>query len=183
MKKILIIPCFALIASVILFSCEKKKDSGVGPGFKEETGTGGNPFPNNPTVTGTSTNTNPATTSSFLQVGGNGWSNPTCASTSSVTLKGVNGMVEVTLNFFIPPPLGTYTYAVASAATQSLTCSMMVQNAPNQPAGTVWYAKSGIVSVNSTTASISAAFSLVDCYQQDFNFPKVTISGNLGCSN
>ena len=70
MKKFLIIPCFALITSVILFSCEKKKDSGVGPGFKEETGTGGNPFPNNPTVTGTSTNTNPATTSSFLQVGG-----------------------------------------------------------------------------------------------------------------
>lgn len=183
MKKITIISCFALLASVILFSCEKKKDTGVGPGFKEETGTGGNPFPNNPTVTGASTNTNPATTSSMLQVGGPGWSNPTCASTLTTTLKGVNGQIDVTMNFFAPPAPGTSTYAIAGTPSQNLTCSMVLTNVPNQPAGTVWYAKTGIVAVSSTTNGVSATFSFIKCYQQDFNFPDVTVSGNLNCGN
>jgi hypothetical protein len=180
MKKTLFISGLALLTSVILFSCEKKKETGIGPGYKEETGTGLNPNPN-PTVTGASTNTNPATSSSFLQVGGTGWSNPTCASTSSVTLKGINGQVDVTMSFFLPPTTGTY--QVASAATQSNVCSVMVQNAPNQPAGTVWFAKSGMVSVTSSTSGISATFATLKCYQQDFNFPEVTVSGNLNCGN
>lgn len=184
MKKILIIPCVALIASaILLLSCEKKKDSGIGPGFKEETGTGGNPNPNAPTVTGTSTNNaNPATQSSYVQVSGPGWTNPNCATTGSATLKGINGIIEVTLNFLTPPSLGTYTYPI-SAAPSGSTCAMMVQNAPNQPAGTIWYAKSGVVAVNSTTASISAAFTNIQCTQQDFNFPTVTMTGSLTCGN
>lgn len=182
MKKTLIISGLALLTSAILFSCEKKKETGIGPGYKEEAGTGLNPNPN-PTVTGASTNTNPATNSSNLQVGGSGWSNPTCASTSSVTLKGINGQVEVTMSFFMPPSAGTATYQVASAATQSNVCAMMVTNAPNQPAGTVWFAKSGLVTVSTTTSGIGATFFNIKCYQQDFNFPEVTVSGNLNCGN
>lgn len=183
MKKLLILPGIALIASILLFSCEKKSSSGIGPGFKEETGTGGNPNPNAPTVTGTSTNNaNPATQSSFLQVSGPGWNNPNCATTGSVTLKGINGQIEVTLNFLTPPALGTFSFPVSASPTAS-SCALMIQNAPNQPAGVIWYAKTGVVAVNSTTASISGSFSNIQCTQADFNFPTVTMSGSLTCGN
>ncbi len=182
-KQLLILPAVALIASVLLLSCEKKSSSGIGPGFKEETGTGGNPNPNAPTVTGTSTNnTNPATQSSYLQVSGPGWTNPNCATTGSVTLKGINGQIEVTVNFLTPPTIGSFTFPVSSAPTVS-SCALMVQNAPNQPSGVIWYAKSGVVAVNSTSAAISAQFSNITCTQQDFNFPTVTMSGSLSCGN
>jgi hypothetical protein len=170
-----------VLLTLVLFACQKKSDgSATTPGFKEENGTGGNPFPNNPTVTGTPTSTNPATQNSSLLVGGIGWSNPTCASTFSVTLKGINGTIDVTLNFLTPPITGTY--VIAAVASQSQACSMTVLNAPNQPAGTVWLGKSGLVAVNTTSTAINASFSGVICTQQSFNFPQVSVSGNLGCN-
>ncbi len=180
-KNYLNLPGLIVLLTIVLFSCQKKSDgTATTPGYKEENGTGGNPFPNNPTVTGTPTSTNPATQNSSLLVGGIGWSNPTCASTLSVTLKGINGGIDVTLNFFSPPTTGTY--VIAPVASQTQACSMTINNAPNQPAGTVWYGKSGLVAVNTTSNSINASFSGVICTQQSFNFPQVSVSGNLGCN-
>lgn len=182
MKKHLVnIPAFIVVFCMLILSCQKKDTSGLNtPGYKEETGTGGNPFPNNPTVTGTPTSTNPATQNSSLYVGGPGWSNPSCSSTGSVTLIGINGSINVTLNFLTTPATGTY---VISASPGANACTMVVNNAPNQPAGTVWYGKSGIVAVNtSTNSSINASFSGIVCTQASFNFPTVSVNGNVGCN-
>lgn len=184
MKKYFIVASFCLaIGSVVLISCEKKKASdAITPTYKEEaTGTAGNPNPNNVTVTGTSTITNPASENSSLYVGGPGWSNPTCVSTGSATLKGINVDIQVTLNFQSPPALGTTTYNIAGNVGPNL-CTMQVVNAPNQPAGIVWYGKTGMVSVQTTTSSINASFSGVQCVQATFNFPAVSVSGNIGCN-
>ncbi len=180
-KQFLIISGFAIISATLIFSCAKKKeDTRIQPTYKEDaTGTGGNPNVGNQTVTGTATLTNPATQNSSLLVGGSGWSNPTCASSSSITLKGINGGIDVTLNFLFPP--STQTYVIAASPNVS-ACSMIVQNAPNQPAGIVWYGKTGSVAVTSTTAGISASFTGILCTQQNFNFPTVGVSGNLGCN-
>ncbi|MCW3077796.1 MAG: hypothetical protein JWO32_2405, partial [Bacteroidetes bacterium] len=113
--------------------------------------------------------------------GGSGWSNPTCISTGSLTLKGINGNTDVTITFQAPPAQGTFSYNVSPSPGPS-ACSMVVQNAPNQPAGIVWYGKAGIVSVQTTTSSINATFSGVQCVQQSFNFPAVGVSGNIGCN-
>ncbi|MBA3664752.1 MAG: hypothetical protein H0W61_11165 [Bacteroidetes bacterium] len=176
--------CIAMI-SIILLSCEKKKDdpNRIAPTYKEESGygTAGNPNVNNVTVTGTSTITNPATDNSSLYVGGSGWSNPTCSSTGSLTLKGINGNIDVTLSFYSLPTLGTATYNISSSPANN-ACAMTVQNAPNQPAGVVWYGKTGIVTVQTTTSSINANFSGVQCVQQSFNFPQVSVSGVLACN-
>lgn len=182
MKKYLFLGSTLLtICSLVFLSCEKKNNSNaITPTYKEEAnGTGGNPNANNPTVTGTSTITNPASQNSSLFVGGSGWSNPTCVSTGSTTLRAINGNIDVTLNFLTPPVTGTYN--IAGSPGQG-SCSMIVQNAPNQPAGIVWYGKTGVVSVQSSTSSINASFSGIQCVQQTFNFPAVSVSGNIGCN-
>ncbi|MBA3682078.1 MAG: hypothetical protein H0W73_13105 [Bacteroidetes bacterium] len=180
-KQFLIISGFAVLTASLIFSCAKKKeDNRISPTYKEDaTGTGGNPNVGNQTVTGTATLTNPATTNSSLLVGGAGWSNPTCSSTNSITLKGINGGVDVTLSFLFPPTSGTYAIA-SNPGPQS--CAMTVVNAPNQPSGIVWYGKTGQVVVNTTTTAINASFSGILCTQQNFNFPTVGVSGNLGCN-
>ncbi|MDO9001269.1 MAG: hypothetical protein Q7W45_16005 [Bacteroidota bacterium] len=180
-KQFLIISGLAIISASIIFSCKKKGDDNrITPTYKEDaTGTGGNPNVGNQTVTGTATITNPATQNSSLLVGGAGWSNPTCISTNSITLKGLNGSIEVTLSFLFPPTSGTYAIA---ASPNAQACSMTVLNAPNQPAGLVWYGKTGQVVVNTTTTAINASFTGVQCTQQNFNFPAVGVSGNLGCN-
>ncbi len=180
-KQFLLISGFAILSAILVFSCAKKKDNGaIAPTYKEDaTGTGGNPNVGNQTVTGTATLTNPATTNSSLLVGGSGWSNPTCISTNSITLKGINGSVDVTLNFLFPPTTGTYAIA-ASPGPQA--CSMIVNNAPNQPSGIVWYAKTGQVVVNTTTTAINATFAGIVCTQANFNFPTVGVSGSMGCN-
>lgn len=134
---------------------------------------------NNMTVTGSATITNPATQNSSLLVGGAAWSNPTCASTNSLVLKAINGSIDVTLNFLFPPTTGTYAIA-ANPGPQA--CSITVLNAPNQPAGIIWYAKVGQVVVNTNSTSIQASFSGILCTQQNFNFPTVGISGAMGCN-
>ncbi|MBA2612115.1 MAG: hypothetical protein H0U95_09095 [Bacteroidetes bacterium] len=180
-KQFLIISGFAIITASLIFSCAKKKaDNRIQPTYKEDaTGTGGNPNVGNQTVTGTATLTNPATQNSSLLVGGSGWSNPTCISTNSITLKGINGSIDVTLNFLFPPTTGTYAIA---ASPNAGACSMIVNNAPNQPSGIVWYGKTGSVVVNTTSTSIQASFTGILCTQQNFNFPTVGVSGNLGCN-
>ncbi|MES2678586.1 MAG: hypothetical protein V4635_01820 [Bacteroidota bacterium] len=178
-RDLLILPAIVIFFSIILFSCQKKDDRGIlRPGFKSESGTGGNPI-KGPTVTGTPASTNPATQNSILQTGGVGWSNPSCASTLSVTLKGVNGTIDVTLSFLTPPVTGTYAIAAAPA---SQACAMVVNNAPNQPSGTVWYGKTGVVSITATNNNITATFSGIVCTQADFAYPQVTVSGSLGCN-
>lgn len=143
-----------------------------------QTGTG-NPNITGQTVTGTTTLTNPATQNSSLLVDGVGWSMATCVSTNSITLKSINGSTEVTLNFLFPPTTGSYSIAASPGAQ---VCLMTVLNAPNQPAGIMWYAKTGIVSINTTTSAIEATFSGVLCTQQNFNFPTVGVTGTLTCN-
>jgi len=180
-KNHLIIPGLVLIMALVIFACKKKDESGTSPGFKEETGTGLNPFPNNPTVTGTPTSTNPATQNSQIVVGTTGWSNLSCLSTNRLALKSVNGQIDVTLNFVSPPQTGTY--AIGPIPTPSMVCSMQVNNAPNQPAGTVWVGKSGLISVTSTSSAVNATIvTNVICTQQTFNFPQVSVSGVMGCN-
>lgn len=161
---------------LLLTACEKKENNGIAPTY----GGTGNPNPNAQTVTGTSTATNPATENTSLQVGGTGWSNLSCTSTLSLTLKGTSGTTEVTLSFATPIKGGTYT--IAQKASGNTHCAMLVKDPPGQPAGVLWYGKSGVVAVNQTTSSISAAFTNIVCTQQNFNFPTVTASGFLGCS-
>jgi len=170
----------SMIVLIVAFACSKKDSTGIAPGFKADKGTGGNPNPNN-TVTGTTTNTNLATNNSNLAVGGSGWSNPTCSSTNSLYLQGVNGSTGVTLTFSNSLTFGTYTYAVGSTLSSTM-CTMMVTNAPSQPTGLVWYASSGQATVNVGVNSINAMFSSIPCVQQTFNYPIVSVSGTLSCS-
>ena len=178
-KRFLPFALLVISAFVLFIACEKKKSNGISPDYRENAGTGGNPNTNNPTVTGTNTLTNPATQNSGFVVGGTGWTNPTCGSTNSVTLKGLNGETEVTLTFASTITSGTY--AIGSVPGNSV-CAMTVLNAPSQPAGILWVGKSGQVSVNTSTASINAFFTSIQCTQASFIYPVVSVSGNLGCS-
>lgn len=172
----------AFMVILVLFACTKKKDdTAITPTYKEEaTGTGGNPTKNDVTVTGTSTtNTNPASTNSSIQTGGAGWSNPSCSTTSSMSIKAQNGSIDVTVTFAAPPTVGTYQVSQNIGAGY---CTVVVNNAPSQPAGVVWYGKSGTVSVSSSTSGINATLNSVQCVQANFNFPAVTVNGNIGCN-
>jgi hypothetical protein len=125
------------------------------------------------------TATNPAVQNTSLLIGGTGWSNSACSLTNSLTLKGYNGAIEVSLSFFTSTSSGTY---AVSASPGPGVCSLTVLNAPNQPAGVVWYGKNGMVVVSQTAASITATLSNIVCTQQSFNFPAVTASGSLSCN-
>lgn len=163
--------------SLLITACERKKSSGISPTY----GTSGNPNPSLPTVTGNATLTNPATENTSLPVGGTGWTNPTCPSTNSLNLIGYFGNTNVTLNFASVITTGTYNIGPVASSANSI-CAMSIVNAPNQPSGVAWYGKSGVVFVNATGSSINASFSNVVCTQASFNFPTVTASGQLGCS-
>lgn len=177
MKKHLItIVGVLLVASIAIFSCKKKNNSGIAPEF----GNSGNPTTGQ-TVTGNTTYTNPASDPSSVQVGGSGWSNPTCGTTNSLTLKAYNGVIDVTLGFSKPVTTGTY---VIAGSPGDGACTLSILNAPNQPSGITWYGKSGSVVVNVSPTSISAVFPStgVVCTQQSFNFPTVTAYGVVSCS-
>jgi hypothetical protein len=174
-----------LAFTLILFfvACTKKNSdaNAITPTYREDaTGTGGNPNKNEVTVTtGTSTNTNPASANSSIQTGGLGWSNPSCISTTSLSLKAQNGGADVTVSFATPPTVGTYQVSQNVGAGY---CTVVVNNAPNQPAGIVWYGKTGSLSVSTTSTGINATLNSVVCVQQNFNFPTVTVNGNIGCN-
>ena len=169
-----------LITMLGLFACNKKKSSGITPTYSTNGGSG-NPFPNNPTVSGNTTPTNPATENSVINIGGGGWANPSCGTNNSLTLVGNSGDINVTLNFGGIVTSGTYNIG-SSPSIASKICAMTIVNAPNQPSGVVWYGKSGMVVVNTNSTSINATFSGIVCTQQNFGFPVVTANGVLGCS-
>jgi hypothetical protein len=159
-------------------SCQKKSKSNVNTGFKDEAGTGANPFKNQKNV---STNTgNLANANSNYKIGGNGWTNSSCASTQFVAVRGINGILDATISFYSPPTSGTY--SIVEAPSQNFVCAITLSNAPNQPIGTVWYGKKGVVSVTTTPFSIMASFTDIICKQKNFDFPTVTASGTLGCN-
>ncbi|MCC6371312.1 MAG: hypothetical protein IT236_09935 [Bacteroidia bacterium] len=178
-RHIILFSTFMILAGISVLSCGKKKSSGISPTYS--TTAGGNPNPNVPTVTGNATPTNPATENTFIQVGGSGWSNPTCGTTNSLSLKGFNGSIDVTLSFASTIPVGSNTFAVGAAPGAGIV-GLSILNAPNQPAGIVWYGKSGSVVVNATASNINANFNGVVCTQASFNFPSVTASGFLSCA-
>jgi hypothetical protein len=172
-KIILAISSFLFVGLLIL-SCDKKDPNGIGPGY----GTTGNPNPNNQTTTGSPTYSNPATENSPITIGGTGWTNPTCGTTNSLNLKGVNGIIDVTLAFPSLIKAGVYTISQSGEAN---TCALTILNAPLQPAGIVWVGKSGLVTVTTSSTNIAANFSGIICTQQSFNYPTVTANGNLSC--
>jgi len=172
----------ALTLTLVFVACAKKKDNNaITPTYKEDAnGTGGNPTKNDVTVTtGTTGITNPASANSGINTGSTGFTFPTCSSTNSLSLKAINGNINVTVNFSSPPISGTY--LVGSNVGTGL-CTVVVVDAPNQPAGVVWYGKTGTVSVSTSTNGISALLNSVQCIQQSFNFPQVTVSGNMSCN-
>lgn len=187
MKKINILALtFVTIAALVFFACEKKETascsdgSTVKPGYKDAcTGTGGNPNAGNATQTGSVPITNPASENSSLNVGGSGWLNPSCASSGSLTLQGISGSVKVTLSFNVIPTPGSYNVSSVSGPSN---VQVMVENAPSQPSGITWFGKTGVVTVNSNSTSINATFTGIQCVQSNFNFPVVSVSGNVGCN-
>lgn len=177
-KHIIFLSSFFLI--LLIVACEKKESAGISPGYIENTGsTGGNPNANNPTVTGATMAINTATKNTSFNIGGNGWSNKNCGSTNSLTLNGIFGTTEVNLTFANAALNGTYTIGAMAAVG---ICSLKLINAPSQPEGIVWVGKSGIVSVNTSSNSIDATFTNIDCVQESFSLPKVMVSGTLSCS-
>lgn len=168
-----------LVASVIVsFSCQKKDNSSaVSPTY----GSTGNPYPNNQTVTGSTSYTNPATNNTSLEVGNIGWTNPTCFTTASITLRGYKGNTEVILSF--AQAAVSNTYNIASVSSGTTACTIQVANAPDQPAGITWQGKAGTVIVNVQNSSINAILKDVVCTQATFNFPTVLVSGFLSCGS
>ena len=173
-KHLLLFSSILFLGGIVVLSCSKKKSSGISPTYGT---TYGNPNPNN-TVTGNTPTVNLATENSSLPVGGSGWSNPTCGTTSSLALKGNNGVVDVTLSFASTIYAGTYQVGLTPGAN---VCGLTVLNAPNQPAGIYWYGKSGTVTIANNGPSISATLSSVVCAQLTFNYPTVVVSGSLSC--
>jgi hypothetical protein len=174
-KSFVLLTSLLLVLIVSTVSCEKKKSSGIKPDYSAT----GNPNPDLQTVTGTNTYTNPATQNSSILVGDIGWSNLTCISTNSLILKGEYDKTKVILTFASVATTGTY--AVSSTAGQG-SCAMQIINAPSQPEGIVWVAKTGSVVVNTTSVSINAVFKNVICTQASFNFPTVNATGTLSCN-
>ncbi|PBQ33506.1 hypothetical protein CNR22_17560 [Sphingobacteriaceae bacterium] len=175
MKNLLAFIGLAIVIS-FTFSCKDKNSSSA---IKPDYSATGNPYPNNQTVTGSTTFTSPATQNTSLLVGDIGWSNPTCASSQSLSLKGTKDNIDVILVFNTAITSGTY---AISQIPGSGTCQMTVLNAPNQPAGVYWIGKSGSVIVSTSSTSINANLINVVCTQKDFNFPQVTVTGVLGCN-
>ncbi len=167
----------SFLAIVLLFSnCEKKGDkNAISPDYSAT----GNPNPNNQTVTGASSYSNPATQNTSILVGTSGWSYFTCATTNTTTFRSSFNGSEVTLSF--AGPATTQTYAIASVASSN-ACAMTILNPPNQPAGIVWYGKTGSVVVSTSSIGVSCTFVNVVCTQQSFGFPTVNASGTLACN-
>ncbi|WP_317897566.1 hypothetical protein [Aurantibacillus circumpalustris] len=171
---------FTLIGLVIVlnvtFSCKDKNDKGaISPDYSST----GNPYPNNQTVTGSTTFTSPATQNTSFIVGDIGWSNPSCISTSSTGLRAQKNNIDVILSFASAATNGTY---AISSNVGAGSCVLTAYNVPDQPAGVYWYGKGGSVIITTNATSISAKLVNVVCTQKEFNFPQVLISGAIGCS-
>lgn len=181
MKKIKLIASIAGLLLIVLVTvmCNKSKDNSIAPGYRDESGGGGNPYPNSVTTTGTSTITNPATSNSTLNVGGAGWTYAGCGNGTS--LKAINGSTTVQINFFAAPSSGSYNLQSGTPTSNSVA-QLIIYNAPGQPNSVVWYSASGMISVTTTSAgNITATFNNIPCTQMQFPFPVVTISGAMTC--
>lgn len=176
MEKRFSVICILFSALLLMTACQKKTvdESMISPTF----GGSGNPNPNS-TVTGNVTFSTMATENSTLSVGGLGWTNPSCGSTSSVNLTGYYDSTTVVLSFNSAANSGTY--AISSIASPT-SCALTVVHAPNQPSGVVWYGNGGYVAVTTSTSNISAKLIGVTCVQSSFNYPIVYVSGVLGCT-
>ncbi len=173
--------------SFILLACDKKNDSkAIAPGYKSETGTGGNQNAGNITsTTGANPNPNVPTNNSQTPVGGLGWSFNSCGSgtlvsaTSIVATRTTQTAPEiVTLNFLVTPTTGIYNVASSLGANN---VQVTIQNAAGQPAGITWYGVGGTVSVITTSNSVNASFNSVFCKQALSANPIVNLSGTMGC--
>src|SRR4051812_14133331 len=133
MKKTFAVLTAAFLFAAMISSCEKKGDKNA---ITPDYGATGNPNPNNQTVTGANTYSNPATQNTSIKIGELGWSNLTCASTNSATLRGTSGNIDVSLSFAGAATSGTYNISTVPSAGNS--CALTIVNAPNQPAGLVW---------------------------------------------
>ncbi|MCA6437476.1 MAG: hypothetical protein IM600_10235 [Bacteroidetes bacterium] len=182
-KKLLVSIITVTVIGISIFACKKKTDNGaITPTYKEQAvGTAGNPNVGNQTVTGTNTLTNPATSNSQLIAGGSGWLNSACVTSNSLSVKGTNGTTNVTITFGTILPMGSTTLQVASVPVGNSACSIQIDNAPNQPSGITWFGKAGTVVVQTATTGISAQCIGVQCVQQNFNFPTVSLSGSVSC--
>jgi hypothetical protein len=184
MKKFLL-PALLIsgLSMLIVVSCTQKNNDNITPTYKNQsTGTGANPNINVVTVTGTQTVTNLATQNSAIQVGGSvpGWSFNGCA-TSPNSLTANNNGCQIQIVFGGGTICSNCTYALTAGIPTAGQARMVVTQAPGQPSDVVWYSKSGMVTVTSTTAGTTASFSNIPCLQQNFLFPVVTVSGNLTC--
>lgn len=184
MKK-LFIPALLItgICTFVAISCKEKNNNNITPTYKNQsTGTGANPNINVVTVTGTQTLTNPATENTALYVGGSnpGWSYDGCATSPNV-LTGNNGSTQIQI-LFGGGPVTTQAYALTSGIPTAGQARMTVNNAPGQPEGIVWYSKSGMVNVTtSTLTGTQASFTNIQCLQYSFLFPVVSTTGTLTC--
>lgn len=161
-------------------SCKDKNNKGaITPDYSAT----GNPYPQNQTVTGSTTYTSPATKNTSFSVGDIGWSNPTCISTGSTSLRATKDNIDVVITFAAPITYSSspVTYMV-SDNLQSGTCRITVYNAPDQPAGVYWYGKGGSVVISTNATSINAKLVGVMCTQKEFNFPQVIVNGGVACS-
>lgn len=184
MKKIVFsIFTLGVICSFVFLACDKKNDNkAIAPGYKSETGSGGNPNVGNITsTTGQNPNTNLPTNNSQTIVGGAGWSFTSCGSgtvVSATSIVATKGSEIVTLNFLVPPTTGIYNVASSLGANNVV---VTVQNASGQPAGITWYGSGGTVSVITSSNSVNASFNTVYCKQANIANPIVNLSGTMGC--
>lgn len=174
--------CALVVLTLVLCTVSSCKDKNSSDAIKPDYSATGNPYPNNQTVTGTTTYTSPATVNTTFTVGATepGWSNPSCTSTQSVALRATKENIDVILTF--GGIITNTTYAVSSVLGAGL-CVLTVYNAPEQPTGIIWYGRGGTVSVVTTSNSINATLNNVVCTQKEFNFPQVSVKGGIGCSN
>lgn len=168
----------------IAVSCQEKNNNNITPTYKNQsTGTGANPNINVVTVTGTQTVTNMATQNTALYVGGTnpGWSYDGCSMPINNILTGHNGSTQIQI-LFGGGSVTSSNYALTSGIPTAGQARMTISNAPGQPDGIVWYSKSGMVSVTtSTLTGTQASFSSIQCLQYSFLFPVVSASGTLTC--
>ena len=185
MKKFLIPALLITGLSVfIAISCKEKNNNSITPTYKSQSGgTGANPNINVVTITGgVITNTNPATQNSGLSVvTGGGWFFTGCQLPVNNVLTGTNGSTQIQILFGGGSVTNGF-YALTSSIPTAGQARMTITNAPGQPADIVWYSKSGMVSVTTTTSTgTQASFSNIPCLQYSFLFPVVTASGTLIC--
>jgi hypothetical protein len=181
MKKILTSATIIGLTGLALFSCINKNNDNITPTYRNQsTGTGANPNINVVTVTGHQTVGDPATQNSSFQVAGSmlGWSFEGCGSHPNMFVTS-NGSTTIRIIFNGPITAGTF--ALTSSTPNAGQAQMIITSAPGQPNDISWYSKGGTITVTPFGSGYSATFSNIQCTQQNYIFPVVTISGGVSC--